>query len=396
MKRTCLFVALTVCILSPMNTFAQKNLIKAGEKLLPANLRKMVAPLVHKQTAPFAVQGLSAAAAHNLSLQITSQVQIKKPLMHMPALLPFEQHVRHFIFTVSAQGVERPFKGSGFVFAEQHEGQTVLWGFTAAHVVRGMGTDVNVTFYNDGKEYVYPARVVMTGRKYGINAALIQLPPEVAEVARPVLAAARFPKDASKLFTYGFSGGEYKKTLRRVLAAHPDRVVATFPQQNQPRPGFCGSLVVDEKGHAVGIEVGGYSPEKEYLQWYHVKDKLQSLPRGDLSRISEIVPFNRAYDLIREYRNPGSALRVILFDGMIIGRISKDEFVERVTVHYEDGSYTTVMRNPFFNVAGLDDLFNLENAVQADIVINKNRIHTYGYRVNLKEHKAEKIGDTRE
>ena len=400
-------VSMLACLLAGQ-AYAQNSLVRAGEKAWSTNLKKILVSVprptivlkTHRWTVvpnqpPFAVPGMTPQKALNLSRSISEAAQVKTSFFRKPQLTPFEQHIRHFIFTVSEAGVKNAFKGSGFVFAEQREGKTILWGLSAAHVVRHMGPNVNVTFYANGHEYTYPAEVVLTGRKYGLNAALIKLPQQVAQVALPVIAATQEPELGTSLFTFGFSAGQYKKTLRKVLFAGSERIVANFPSSNVPRPGFCGSLVLNGKGQAIGIEVGGYSPKEEGQQWYYARQHLQRLPRADLSRISEIVPISRAYDLLRSYYNPSEAPRTMLFDGIRVGQLAPNEFVESVAVRYANGHYTRLMRNPFINLWAMEGLFNMKGAAQAEIVINKNRTQTYGYLIHLDTRKVEKKGDLR-
>lgn len=389
--RSCLLALVLSCSLSA--AFAQKNLVKAGEKLWPARMQKTVAEMTASSSLKAPLAQLSAVQAVQFSQRLVGSVHVEKPLFRSPVLQPFEQHIHHFIFTVSARDAHRPFKGSGFVFAEEYQGKTVLWGATAAHIARAIGKEVTVTFHVNGQEVSFPAEVVLTGRKYGLNAALIKLPPEAFEAARPVVGAHAAPEKGAPLFTYGFSAGQYKKTLRRVITANTERVVADFPRLNTPKPGFCGSLVVNAEGQAVGIEVGGYAPEQENLQWYHNRrHATQRLPQADLSRISEVVPFVRLYDLLKEYRQPGSAARVMLFDGILVGKLHPDEFIESITVRYQNGSHKLFMRNPFFDLSYLNALFDLHGARQAQIIISKGRTHRYSYFLDLEKRTAEKTG----
>lgn len=389
--RSCLLALLLSCSLSA--AFAQKNLIKAGEKLRPAGMQKMITELTGPAAAKTSAVQLSAARAVQFSQRLVGGIRMEKPLFRSPVLQPFEQHMRQFVFTVSARGEQHPFKGSGFVFAEKYQGKTILWGATAAHIARAVGREVTVTFHLHGRDVSFPAEIVLTGRKYGLNAALIKLPPEAVETARPVVQAETAPIKGDLLFTYGFSAGQYKKTLRRTIASNAERVVADFPRLNTPKPGFCGSLVVNDQGKAVGIEVGGYSPEQEHLQWYHNREASWLLKKENLSRISEVVPFTRLYDLLKEYRQPGSAARIMLFEGIRVGKLRPDEFIESITVRYADGSHRMLMRNPFFDLSYLSALFNLNGARQAQIIINKGRTHTYGYLVDLEKRTAEEIGE---
>lgn len=362
---------------------------------VPAVYRTKISLIGHRATTvsgrlPFFVPKMSADKALSFSRALMHKIQMQKPMFRQPKLLPFENYVRHFIFTVSERGAKDAFKGTGFVIAERRDGQTVLWGLSGAHVVRYMGKDVDVTFYAGGEKYTYPAEVVLTGRKYGLNAALIKLPPEAAEVARPVIGAPQAPQAGEPLFTFGFSAGTYKKTIRHVLFAGGERIVANFPSHNQPKPGFCGSVVLNGQGQAIGIEVGGYSPKKEGQQWYQLRRELRGLPQADLASISEIVPLSRAYDLLEAYHHPGQAARTMWFDGMRIGMLAPDEFVESVGVHYADGHHKLLVRNPFMELAALDKFFPLSGAVQAEITVNKHRTKTYTYVIRLDTKQIEK------
>ena len=393
---------LSLALLAPNGLWAQNKLVRAGKAFLSNSIKKSLPPLGKPkfsaklltagtaQLPPFKDPHMSPERALSFSRAVASKIKVQQPLFRQPELTPVEQYVRHFIFTVSQRGVQDPFKGSGFVIAEKQGDKTVLWGVSGAHVVRYMGKDVNVTFYSDGKEYTYPAEIVLTGRKYGLNAALIKLPPEVAEVALPVISSTQAPKPGDPLFTFGFSAGTYKKTFRHVLFSGDERVVANFPSTSQPRPGFCGSLVLNAQGQAVGIEVGGYSPQKEGQQWYQLRQKLDFLPQEDLSRISEIVPISRAYDLLNVYRHPDQAARTMWFNGIRVGQLAPDEFIESVTVRYANGKYFRLMRNPFMQLTFLEKPFSLPGALQAEIVVNKGRAQTYVYLINLFTREVEK------
>lgn len=394
MNKRIFLLCLLLSLVGLPNAAAQKQVVKAAEKLLPSQAQHTARQILRPGGMRFPAGQMSAAQALNASQKIIQNIRLEKQFFRSPVLQPFEHHVRHFIFTVSARGAANPFKASGFVFAEEHEGKTVLWGATAAHVARAMGKDVTVTFYLDGQEVSFPAQIVLTGRKYGLNAALIKLPPEALAAARPVIAAKGLPAKDEALFTYGFSAGQYKKTLRRVITAGTERVVADFPRLNAPKPGFCGSLVVNTQGKAVGIEAGGYSPQQEKMQWYHNrKHSTRLLSQADMSRISEVVPFTRLHDLLKEYRRPGSAARVMLFDGILVGKLHTDEFIESITVRYKDGSHKLLMRNPFFDLTYLNALFDLNGARQAEIIINKGRTHRYSYWVDLPRRTARNMGE---
>lgn len=113
-------------------------------------------------------------------------------------------------------------------FCRKYQGKTILWGATAAHIARAVGREVTVTFHLHGRDVSFPAEIVLTGRKYGLNAALIKLPPEAVETARPVVQAETAPIKGDLLFTYGFSAGQYKKRCAARLRPTPNASWQTF------------------------------------------------------------------------------------------------------------------------------------------------------------------------
>lgn len=331
--------------------------------------------------ASLASAGKSAAQAAQLSRQILKGVRLQTPLFRTPVLTSIEPNIRRFVFTVEARGQKNGFKGSGFVFADNRSGQTVLWGASAAHTVRHLGKDVTVTFHLNDKDVSFPATVALTGRKFGLNAALIKLPEDAAEVALPVEMTKKptDPKDA--LFTYGFSEGSFKKTVRSVLASGEERLLADFPRFGAPRAGFCGSVVLNREGRAVGIETGGYALQDAKWEQPFPPEKL--LQRA--TRVSEIVPIHKLNVLLREYYTPQAGERTILFKGIQVGKLAVDEFIDKIAVHYKNGGIKFFEHSPLWNIQMLENAVPyLGQAEAVRILINKNRSIQYTYEVDLK------------
>lgn len=321
-----------------------------------------------------------AQKAVEMSRQITERVRVSRSLLKKPVLTSLEPNIHRFIFTVAPRGKENGFKGSGFVFAEKYLGKTVLWGTSAAHMVRHMGKDVTVTFHLDGEDVSFPATVELTGRKYGLNAALIKLPEEAAEVALPVELAEGTVLPKETLFTYGFSAGTLKKTVRSAVRPGSERLMANFPLLSAPKPGFCGSVVFNERGHAVGIETGGY--ELKYAPWIHQTEKFS--PIRSMSRVSEIVPIHQLNVLLREYHTPHAGARVILLQGIKVGKLEVGEYIDRIFVEYQDGSRRMLERSPLWELEFLDNAIpNVDQAQKVQLIISKNRDNEYVYQVDL-------------
>nr|QGT50913.1 hypothetical protein Elusimicrob2101_1760 [uncultured Elusimicrobia bacterium] len=344
-------------------------------------------PLLHAQAGKNLLKGVrrsgtvSAYKTTETARRITEAVRLQKPLFGKPVLTSLEPNIHRFIFTVTPRGEINGFKGSGFVFADQRNGKTVLWGASAAHTVRHMGKEVTVSFRINGQEISFPATVELTGRKFGLNAALIKLPEEVAEVALPFERAEEGVSKRTPVFTYGFSAGQYKKTQREILFPGADRLLANFPYFGEPKPGFCGSVVVNEQGRAIGIETGGYdaatAPWRQQMQ--------KDFPRLNFARVSEIVPIRQLDVLLKEYYTPHSAKRVILFSGMRVGMLDVNEYIARIYVRYQDGSLRIFDRSPLWETMAMDNFLpDLDKANTVSLVINQNRDRDYFYTINLK------------
>lgn len=323
----------------------------------------------------------AAYRATEMARQITQRVTLQHTLLRKPVLTSLEPNINRFIFTVAPRGEKNGFKGSGFVFANTHKGKTVLWGASAAHTVRHMGKDVTVTFHLNGNEVSFPATVELTGRKFGLNAALIKLPEEAAQVALPFERATEALPTQASVFTYGFSAGKYKKTERRILFPGDERLLAEFPVFGQPKPGFCGSVVLNAEGRAVGIETGGY--DARHTPW--LQQTKQNFPSLQFSRVSEIVPIRYLDVLLKEYYAPHTANRVILFSGIWVGSLGVDEFIERIYVRYTDGSFRIFDHSPLWQTMELNMFIpHLDKAETVKISINRARTYDYFYTVDLK------------
>lgn len=316
-----------------------------------------------------------------LARRITERVRLQKPLWGRTVLANLEPNIHRFIFTVAPHGQTNGFKGSGFVFADQRGGKTTLWGASAAHTVRHMGKDVTVSFHINGEEISFPATIELTGRKFGLNAALIKLPEEAAEVALPFERSDEGVTPSSPVFTYGFSAGKYKKTQREILFLGGERLLASFPHFGEPKTGFCGSAVLNAQGRAVGIETGGYDARQ--TEWNQQLQKM--FPRFSFTRVSEIVPIRYLDVLLKEYYAPHSAKRSVILDGTIAGTLEVNEFISRIYVRYQDGSSRIFVRSPLWETMSLGTFLpDLNKAETVSIVVDHNREYDYFYTIDMK------------
>lgn len=392
MQKRILFLS-CLAILLAQPSFAQSALVKGGAKATGKNLiEKTVTrlyPRVRTPKVPAAavkvpIKPITPSVAVQVSRQIAAASRVQSSFLKGTALQPFEQNTPHYLFTVSSASKINAFKASGFVIAEEYNGETVLWGIAPQEYVQYMGKEVEISFYVKGKKFTYPAEVVLAGRAEGINAALIRLPQEALQVARPVMWAKDYPQKGANLFTYGYNKGQYQKAQRRVLSANTERIIEGLNPEVEETLTDAGGLVVTDKGEAVGMSIGTSHPLTDRAEWYWNRRSNQNYPKKqDLSNISEIVPFSRLQDLLREYRNPGSARRVLLFGGFRVGKLPITETVKSVTAYYEDGFEQTLNQNPLLEVTSLDTGFEFEGLQKAKIVISRADGSTYTYWVDM-------------
>ena len=308
--------------------------------------------------------------------KLLESVELRKPLLQMPVLQPFEQFSGRFIFRVSS--LDGTQTASGFVFVEEYEGKQMLWGVSDATSVRAMGKDVNISFYFNGKTFTYPTKIVLKGRTHATDAALIAIPPGALEVARPVLWAKESPKKGEELFSFGYTGKDYQKARRTVHSIGTERLLAAPKKWAPAGTGAQGSLVVNERGEAVGLFLGNSTPLEV---------------SGETKAMAEILPASRIQDLLRELRDPQSADRVILFFGDWIGKLAPNEFIEEISVRYRSGRKVTLPYSPDMDIAYLEKLFTgrPQDFYTVDIRINRPGRTSYGYRLNVGTSKVTRL-----
>lgn len=332
--------------------------------------------------------GAAAIKASETARKITESVALQRPLLRKPVLTNLEPNIHRFIFTVSPRGVTAGPKGSGFVFAERLRGKTVLWGASAAQTVKNMGTDITVTFHLNDRTVSFPATVELAGHEAGLNAALIKLPEEAAQVALPFTLATETVSPQESVFTFGFNNGDLKKTIRSVLVPGTERLVADLPLFSAPKSGLDGSVVLNGKGQAVGIELGGY--DLKSAVWPQQMSSFKPYrPILKVSRVSEIVPVQRLNTLLREYHTAESGSRVLLLGGIRIGKIGVEENIDHLEVLYKDGSSRILERSPLWELQFMERAVpELQEAQQVNIVINKADGTQFTYQIDLITHTA--------
>lgn len=333
---------------------------------------------------------LTAAQTVQISKQLLANAHLEKNFMGSPKIVPLEKHIHRFLFTITPVNQPNNITGNGFVFAEEKDGQVVLWGLTTAQTAAASGEDIDISFHANNQIQSFSARIVQTSNPRGSNTALIELPPSVTEVALPIQPAERFPlKKPKYLLSYGMdkNGIVYKKAQNLFFSGSERLITENGP--GTPAQ-LLGGLVVNEKGQALGIYNTGYDLQQRYDPWLPtVKDELH---RSYLWHINEITPLRHANYLLREYRQPHSADRAILFDGIYAGKLGLNEHISAIYIRRIGKDLEKLPKNPFWSLSNLDRFIpDLQSVQTAYLTIEGGENGRYFYQIDLLSRTARKL-----
>lgn len=391
MRKFILLVGLTLCFSPALNAQGLPAVKRVFSKISAA-WRKDT-PAAQKTAAKAALSRatpqISARRAQEQANQILARATAQTRRFGGPVITALEKNINRFVFTITQADGTHPFTGTGFVVAEEYQGKTVLWGVTAKHTITPFHGPLEITFHTPHKPVKFRVKRVIEGRKFGLDAALLELPPQAAQVALPFPLTYALPAQGETVFAYGYGEGKYQKIVRKFLFSGDERLVAKYPLIRKPKPGFCGSPVVNAKGQLVGVEAGGYCAVQ--TQWYPMLKQLPQYKRQNIRRVSEIVPTSKIYLLLQEYHRAGAGARNIAANGILIGKLNVDEFIESVTVFYANGNHRTVVRNPFMNPAALESVIDTHNASGIVVNINKHRTQQRQYFLEMRTHEVREI-----
>ena len=380
MRKNWIFIFILLFLALPAEIQAQKNWIKVIKNL--TNGKEFSSFFVQKNKMPFyfshnnglPIKALPPAAAQDIAQKIiaNSRISQKNPY----ALLPFENYIHHFLFTASVPGKNPANLGTGFVVAENTGGKTVLWGVIFPHIFVE-GNIIEVSFHVGKQKYSYPAEVVIKGA----DAFLVKLPPQIAEFARPLPLAEEAMQPGDLFFSYGFDKGKLVKMVGHIqqknLGRRPELDLIFSP--DSPSNLYSG-IILNKRGEATALV-------SEYRFPLHLK----ALPSERPFQAHFFFPTSHIKDLLREYKQPGTGSRIMVFNGIQIGRLGIDEKIIQISVYYEKGrashlstDQSTLLRHT--DLMHLEKWFLTKNAVCVRVCTNK-----YTYFANLHTHSATKI-----
>ncbi len=396
-----LFPAVCICALSPLaqaqitslTEGTARTAVQAGK--IEQEVARSIQQISRSVVPPiFSTPQLTAAQTVQISKQLLANARLEKNFLGVPKIEPLEKHIHRFVFTITPINDPQRVTGNGFVFAEEKDGQTVLWGLTTAQTAEISGEDVLVSFHADQHVQSFHARIVQSSNPEGSNTALIELPPTVADVALPIQPAERLSQEKPKhLLSYGIDNhGFVHKQTQRLFFSGSERLIAENTPGAPQQP--MGGLVVNEKGQALGIYNTGYDLRQKYDPWLPaVKEELHL---SSLWHISEITPLRHTNYLLREYRQPHSAARVILFDGLYVGKMELNEHINAIYIRRAGEKLEKLPRNPFWSLGNLDRFIpDFQNVQTAYIAIEGGEEGSYFYQINLLTRSVRKINSYR-
>lgn len=245
------------------------------------------------------LRGVEQTASESQGLLFAPQPAMEKSI--------FMVKKRRFFKTV-------PFQASGFVFEEEYNGKTYLWGVVAQHVINHTGPAPTVFFWVNGKEIKATVKVVAHGSRNFADMALVRLPESIRQHVVPLKLADLPPLPGQVAESYGFYESNFNHTeSREILEVSPGRMITTFNFGSGPRKGACGGPLL-ANGVVIGVHCGS-SRKKQ---------------------ISYAVNIHMINDLLAAARNQGVALRELKLKGKTIGTINIDQSITKITT-YKNG-----------------------------------------------------------
>ena len=146
---------------------------------------------------------------------------------------------------------------------------------------------------------------------------------------------------------------------------------------------------MNERGQALGIYNTGYNLQQRYDPWLPaVKEELHL---SSLWHINEITPLRHTDYLLREYRQPHSADRVILFDGLYVGKLGLNEHINAIYIRRAGQGLEKLPKNPFWSLGNLDRFIpDLQSVQTAYLAIEGGENGRYFYQIDLLTRSARK------
>lgn len=243
-----------------------------------------------------------------------------------------------------------PFRATSFVIEENFEGQTRLWGVTAAHIAHLMRAEPTIMIAG----LHFPLEFVAIGSSGMTDLALFKIPEDFAPLLKPLKLADTSATRGETVVSFGFfDGGFHAVTDRQILENSPKRLITSLKFKTTNRGGACGGPLLNAQEEVTGVHIGS----------------------SDSKKISFAVPANEIKRLLRAYHNGGKDLQPLVFDGVEIGQININEAISHVRTlegRTISGDFETKHKEKEVDYNHLEDLIFVSDPQKVQIVIEHN------------------------
>lgn len=314
------------------------KLVNTQELIKNIKIPLIPAPSIRPNTLPPAIRRLAHApkmAAKETALGPQAPIRA--------AVLPLRETVSGFA------GLADPVTATSFVIEEEFEGETQLWGVTAAHIARLMSAYPAVWL----EDYApFPVEFAAIGNAGMIDLALFPLPKEWPYKIPSLKLAGQTPKPGEKTYSFGFFNNDFFLVPNReIKEVTPNRLITSLEIDTPNRGGACGGPILNQQGEVVGVHIGS----------------------SDSQEISFAVPAAEIRRMLQAYHNNSQSLQPLMFNGQKIGDLNVNESIARIrtiTDAYITGDFVTYHREKDVDYAHLETLSPDTNPDKVHIYIS--------------------------
>lgn len=248
-------------------------------------------------------RGITSGSTRTLATQRTINQALRKNILSTKTLLKSTLVLNPNDDSSSLYAWDN-MKASAFVFEENYNGKTYLWGATAAHYFFQKPSLENSEFG------IVPIEIIAQGHYDGNDIALFPIPDKVQKYVHPLKLAAHSAKKGETLVSAGyFDDGFQIEKDRVVTKVLPTRILTSLVVEDKlAREGACGGPVLNARREVVGMHVGSSDKRQEGF----------------------VVPVEHIYEILQAYHNNAEFFRPLYFNGKMLGQININEFVQYI------------------------------------------------------------------
>ena len=272
---------------------------------------------------PF-VQGARAIGRSGQALVSTQAAQLEKKILRKSAqvwtgkeLVDGINPLRNSVFCARAAKGTEAF--SGGVFETVYNGKKEVYGFIATHALTEEPHDrfekedakyslsrffVLEMMDKEGVWRRIPAEVIQLSSINTLDISLVKFLPEHEKLFTPLPLSSHVPGVGDMVQSQGFSQNiEGYIPHRRVIEISPISLRTEMPWPREPRRGFCGGVVVNNKYELVGVHTGsvaGPTPQEDVAyatHAYFLNQLVDAYHRGGKTSIPLVLNGKKIFDL---------------------------------------------------------------------------------------------------